>query len=403
MKRFLLFATILLVGANVCAAAGDRAALVVGIGHYASLPHLPNAVADARAIKDALQLAGFRVSLLVDPDTAALRAAVAGMRTSARHASAALFYYAGHAVQFQSRNYLLAADAAPHNADELEDQGLDLTLVTMRMAEAAATVQLIFVDACRDSPLAFTKNAEGGRGLAPIVPGPGTTIVFSAAPEHAALDGAGDHSPFATALLRNILSPGLELSPMLRQVASDLLEETQRQQALEPRDNRLASFFFVPPGGPPAGSASPSGVAPETSNGIASLISDLQPFSATKRLYKLEDALKAAPLPRGLDAGQALAIMGDIPAPALRRHALAMLLPSLHAPIAEPEATQLLESFDGDARGATLEMLLPCLARPMNDWEAARILADIRSPARNRLAQMLSGPGEGTACPATRT
>ena len=95
--------------------------------------------------------------------------------------------------------------------------------------------------------------------------------------------------------------------------------------------------------------------------------------------------------------------MGDIPAPALRRHALAMLLPSLHAPIAEPEATQLLESFDGDARGATLEMLLPCLARPMNDWEAARILADIRSPARNRLAQMLSGPGRGTACPATRT
>ena len=133
------------------------------------------------------------------------------------------------------------------------------------------------------------------------------------------------------------------------------------------------------------------------------LISELQPFSATKRLYRLEDALKAAPLPRGLDAGQALAILGDIPAPARRRHALAMLLPSLHAPIAEPEATQLLESFDGDARGATLEMLLPCLARPMNDGEAARILADIRPPARSPLEQMLRRPGRETACPATRT
>jgi uncharacterized caspase-like protein len=403
MTRVLLFATMLLVAANACSAAGDRAALVVGIGDYASLPHLPNAVADARAIGDALGRAGFRVSLLVDPDTAALRAAVAGIQTSASGASAALFYYAGHAVQFQNRNYLLAADAAPHSADELEDQGLDVTRVIMRMAEAAAAVRLIFVDACRDSPLAFIKDAEGGRGLAPIVAGPGTTIVFSAAPEHAASDGAGDHSPFATALLRHILSPGLELSPMLRQVANDLRDETQHQQELQPLDNRLAAFFFLPPGGLPAASASPSAVAPETSNGIARLISDLQPFSATKRLYKLEDALKAAPLPHGLDAGQALAIMGDIPAPALRRHALAMLLPSLHTPIAEPEATQLLESFDGDARGVTLEMLLPCLARPTNDGEAARILGDIRPPARSPLEQMLRRPGRETACPATRT
>jgi len=403
MMRVLLFATILLVGANAGAAAGDRAALVVGIGHYASLPQLPNAVADARAIGDALQSAGFRVSLLIDPDAAALRRAVAEMQTSAKNASAALFYYAGHAVQFENRNYLLAVDAAPHSADDLEDQGLDLARVIMRMAEAAAEVRLIFVDACRDSPLAFTRGAEGGRGLAPLVAGPGTTIVFSAAPEHAALDGAGDHSPFAEALLRHILSPGLELSPMLRQVAIDLRDETQRQQQLEPLDNRLASFFFLPPGGLPVAGAAPSAVAPGTSNGVARLISELQPFNATKRLFKLEDALKAEPLPRGLDAGQALAIMGDIPAPALRRHALAMLLPSLHAPIAEPDATQLLESFDGDARGATLEMLLPCLARPMNDGEAARVLGDIRPPARLELAHMLMRSGRETACPATRT
>jgi hypothetical protein len=175
MMRVLLFATLLLVAGNADAAAGGRAALVVGIGHYASLPQLPNAVADARAIGDALQHAGFRVSLLVDPDAAALRAAVAGMQTSARDASAALFYYAGHAVQFENRNYLLAADAAPHSADELEDQGLDLTRVIMRMAEAAAAVRLIFVDACRDSPLAFTRGAEGGRGLAPLVAGDATT------------------------------------------------------------------------------------------------------------------------------------------------------------------------------------------------------------------------------------
>jgi hypothetical protein len=239
--------------------------------------------------------------------------------------------------------------------------------------------------------------------LAPIVPGPGTTIVYSAAPEHAASDGADDHSPFATALLRNILSPGLELSPMLRQVASDLLEETQRQQALEPLDNRVASFFFVPSGGLPVTGASPSAVAPEPSNGVARLISDLEPFSAVNRLYRLEDALKVTSLPRGLDAGQVLAIVGDIPAPSLRRHALAMLLPSLHAPIAEPEAIQLLEGFDREARGAALAMLLPCLGRPMNDGEVDRILADIRPPERGSFQQMLHRPARDSACPALKT
>jgi hypothetical protein len=401
--RVLLFATMLLVAANVRAAAEDRAALVVGIGNYTALPQLPNAVADARAIANALQQAGFHVSLLVDPDTAALRAAVAGMQTMAKGASAALFYYAGHAVQFQNRNFLLAANAAPHSVDDLEDQGLDLTRVAYRMMKAAAVLRLIFVDACRNSPLAFTRNAEGAPGLAPLVAGPGTTIVFSAAPEHVALDGTGGHSPFATALLRHILSPGLELSPMLRQVASDLLDETQHQQALEPWDNRLAAFFFVPTGGLPAAGASPSAVAPQTTNGVARLVAELEPFSTTKRLYRLEDALTVATLPRGLDAGQALAIIGDIPAPALRRHALAMLLPSLHAPIVEPDAIRLLEGFDRDARGTTLAMLLPCLARPMNDGEVTRVLADIPPPDRSSLEQMLRRPGQGASCPALRT
>ena len=82
------------------AKAQARWALVVGTGHYATLPALPSAENDARAMADSLGRAGFRVTLLIDPTIAALRQAVAVAETAAAGAPAAVFYYAGHAVQF---------------------------------------------------------------------------------------------------------------------------------------------------------------------------------------------------------------------------------------------------------------------------------------------------------------
>lgn len=135
--------------------AEERAALVVGVGHYAVLRLLLNAIGDVRAVAGALGQAGFKVTLLVDPSIADLRAAAAAaaadVQTAAKGISAALFYYAGHAVQFQNRNYLLAANADPRDADALDDQGLELTEIAMRMVEAA--LLLVILDSCRDSPL----------------------------------------------------------------------------------------------------------------------------------------------------------------------------------------------------------------------------------------------------------
>ena len=66
---------------------------------------------------------------------------------------------------------------------------------------------MLFLDACRDNPLARnlaramgTRSAEIGRGLAPVELGVGTLISFSTQPGNVALDGAGRNSPFAGAL-----------------------------------------------------------------------------------------------------------------------------------------------------------------------------------------------------------
>jgi uncharacterized caspase-like protein len=65
-------------------------------------------------------------------------------------ADLALLFYAGHGMQVGGKNYLVPIDA------KLERTG-DLTLDTIEILaqmEAEKRVNLVFLDACRDNPLA---------------------------------------------------------------------------------------------------------------------------------------------------------------------------------------------------------------------------------------------------------
>ena len=77
--------------------------------------------------------------------------------------------------------------------------------------ERETSTNVLFLDACRDNPLARnlaramgTRSAEIGRGLAAVESGVGTLISFSTQPGNVALDGAGRNSPFAGALVKHI-------------------------------------------------------------------------------------------------------------------------------------------------------------------------------------------------------
>ena len=94
--------------------------------------------------------------------------------------------------------------------------------------ESKAAVNLVFLDACRNNPLAENlrrgleatkRSAALGRGLARIEPtGRDTLIAFAAAPGQEAADGNDRNSPFTASLLRNIPRPKLEVSVMLKEV-----------------------------------------------------------------------------------------------------------------------------------------------------------------------------------------
>lgn len=90
---------------------GRRVALVIGNSAYEHTTVLRNPVNDAKDIATVLGRLGFELVTTYDANAEQFTAAVEEFSRKMSGAQAALFYYAGHGVQFAGRNYLLPVDA----------------------------------------------------------------------------------------------------------------------------------------------------------------------------------------------------------------------------------------------------------------------------------------------------
>src|SRR5437762_11670327 len=91
-------------------AAAERVALLIGNNNYGSTP-LRNAVNDARDLGEALKELGSQVIVRENASRRDMTAAIREFGQAIDGANAALLSSAGHAVQFNARNYLIPIDA----------------------------------------------------------------------------------------------------------------------------------------------------------------------------------------------------------------------------------------------------------------------------------------------------
>lgn len=238
------------------AAEAKRVALVVGISDYTYSPRLSNPGNDARGISASLTRVGFDVTTVLDADLESLTASLEQFYRAAEGAEAALFYFAGHALQVRGTNYLVPRNAQLRSETRLPQETLPLQRV-VEAIEERAKITLTFLDACRDNPLADAlQRAIAGRdrsaavplGLAPMaIRNPDTLVVFAAAPGRTASDGDAVHSPFTAAMLRHIETPGDDIELVMKRVTRDVHDSTRGEQVPE-RLSRLTSDFSLNPG-----------------------------------------------------------------------------------------------------------------------------------------------------------
>ena len=206
-----------------------RVALVIGNADYQYGGRLANPVNDATDIANALRKIGFDVIEGRNLDKRAMEQKIQEFGRKLERASVALFFYAGHGMQVGGDNQLVPVDARFQSAADLKAATIDLTQVIAKM-EADQRVNLIFLDACRDNPLGRAPGLAQPKGLAPIQNSVGTLTAFATKPHHVAFDGTGRNSPFTTALLKHMPTPGLEIGAVMKRVRSEVIQATGGKQ-----------------------------------------------------------------------------------------------------------------------------------------------------------------------------
>jgi hypothetical protein len=216
---------------------GRRIALVIGNSAYKNVPALTNPQHDAALVADAFRRTGFEiVNLQIDVGRERLIGALQDFAQQAETADWAVVYYAGHGMEVGGVNYLIPVDAKIISDRDISFEAVPLDQI-LNAAERAKKLRLVILDACRDNPFAnqmkrtmTVASRSVSRGLAPVEPEAGSLVVFAAKDGETALDGDGGNSPFATAFLKNLQTPGLEVRRLFDFVRDDVMDATERKQ-----------------------------------------------------------------------------------------------------------------------------------------------------------------------------
>ncbi len=284
--RFIVAAlcAVCVVFSAVSAKADRRVAFVVGNGAYKNVDTLPNPPIDAKAMASLLRNAGYEVVEGVNLGRDAMTAKLREFAMKTPGADVAVFFYAGHGISVNGKNYLIPVDGdLKSEVDVKLGAAIDID-VTLDQTMQDAKVKLVFLDACRDNPFAAkirsasrTRGVVVGSGLAEMKSGEGTLIAFATGPGQTALDGdSGGNSPFTRALLAHIATPGVEIQQAMTRVRADVSAQTSKQQLPWGHTN-LTGSVYLNPAGAPAAEAAPGEAAPaQTTTAAAPVASEVE-------------------------------------------------------------------------------------------------------------------------------
>ena len=218
------------------AAADRRVALVIGNSAYSNAPALANTVADAVGLAQLFRKAGFETVILrKDLGVMDFRRAVREFLLTAEGADIAVVYYAGHGIEIGGMNYLVPVDAKLSRDYDVDDEAVPLDRIVWPL-QSVKRLRLILLDACRDNPFPDRMRSAGVRALEsrglvkPIDVGADTLVAYAAKAGSKSYDGDGPNSPYATALLRHLAAPGVDIRIAVGRVRDDVLAMTGGRQ-----------------------------------------------------------------------------------------------------------------------------------------------------------------------------
>ncbi len=240
-----------------------RIALVIGNSHYdLDQLQLDNPVNDARAMTATLKSLGFEVTPLENASYTMMKDTVdAFRRRLTQNSEVGLFYFAGHGIKSKSGlNYLIPTDYRPPTKEVKDPENytaqrsIDADSIRNSMEESKNPLNIIILDACRNDPFAtrsMGKRSAGlaGDGLAEMKAPRGTLIAFATSPGDTAADSGGPNGKnglYTWHLLQNLITPGLDITDVFKNVQRDVATATSGGQRPWTNSSVYDKFVLVP-------------------------------------------------------------------------------------------------------------------------------------------------------------
>jgi uncharacterized caspase-like protein len=243
------------------AADARRLALLIGNADYTFAP-LKNPLNDANDLGDRLASIGFETKVIANPGYRRFRSEIKSFyqEVSKDPETISVFYYAGHAVQMNNVNFLIAVDSRISDQQSLINGSISINDLLRDMALTSNHQNFIILDACRDNPFKTISAEDQSRGidmpddairdlqqgLAPVEAPAGTIIAYATAPGGVAKDGEGRNGTYTKYLLEH-LDEQRPVEEVFKRVRKDVVKASGGKQIPWEHSSLYKTVYFYPP------------------------------------------------------------------------------------------------------------------------------------------------------------
>ena len=222
----------------------ERLALVIGNSAYKTAP-LKNPLNDAEDMAATLKNLGFKVILKKNADQRTMEDTIRYFGKQLRNGGVGLFYFAGHGVQVEGRNYLMPIDAKIESESDVRYEAVDAGRVLGKMEDAENQLNIVILDACRNNPYARAFRSDQS-GLARMDAPTGSLIAYATAPGEVAADGPERNGVFTKHLIQHMMIANLSIEQVLKRVRIDVARQTNGRQIPWESSSLMGDFYFNP-------------------------------------------------------------------------------------------------------------------------------------------------------------
>lgn len=238
-----------------------RHALVIGIDDYEELVDLNKAVGDADSLQRTLEELGFAVTVKNNIAAREFDDAIDEFLAGLKRGDVAFFFFSGHGVSYEQRNFLLPADMPALDAlreSRLDRYAIDTQDLVDRIYERGVEIALVVLDACRDNPFPpdpDTRSVRAYGGLQRMTPQKGAFVIYSAGVGQKALDRLGPEDADPNSVFTRIFRPALatpgmpvvEIAKRTQVEVSALATTVAHRQEPAYYDQVVGQFYMKPP------------------------------------------------------------------------------------------------------------------------------------------------------------